>query len=53
MSHYAGIDVSVEASHVCVIDGNGKIAGGEGCARARGADGWFGSVGFATDADRA
>src|SRR3954453_12239876 len=25
MSYYAGIDVSLEASHVCVIDGSGKI----------------------------
>jgi hypothetical protein len=25
MSYYAGIDVSLESSHVCVIDGNGKI----------------------------
>jgi transposase len=25
MSYYAGIDVSLEVSHVCVIDGNGKI----------------------------
>jgi transposase len=25
MNHYAGIDVSLESSHVCVIDGSGKI----------------------------
>src|SRR5215831_3698136 len=25
MNYYAGIDVSLEASSVCVIDGNGKI----------------------------
>ena len=25
MSYYAGIDVSLEDSHVCVIDGSGKI----------------------------
>ena len=25
MSYYAGIDVSLEASHVCVIDGSGKV----------------------------
>lgn len=25
MEHYAGIDVSLEASHVCVVDGAGKI----------------------------
>jgi hypothetical protein len=26
MNHYVGIDVSLEASSVCVVDGNGKIA---------------------------
>ena len=25
MIHYVGIDVSFEASSVCVVDGNGKI----------------------------
>ena len=31
MDHYAGIDVSLEASSVCVVDGAGKIrARGEG-----------------------
>lgn len=25
MDHYAGIDVSLEASHICVVDGQGKI----------------------------
>ena len=25
MNHYAGIDVSLEASSVCVVDSNGKI----------------------------
>jgi hypothetical protein len=25
MKHYAGIDVSLEESSVCAIDGNGKI----------------------------
>ncbi len=25
MEHYAGIDVSLEASHVCIVDGVGKI----------------------------
>ena len=24
-AHYVGIDVSLEASSVCVVDGNGKI----------------------------
>ena len=26
MDHYAGIDVSLEQSSVCVVDGSGKIA---------------------------
>ena len=25
MNHYAGIDVSLECSSVCVVDANGKI----------------------------
>jgi predicted NBD/HSP70 family sugar kinase len=25
MNHYVGIDVSLEASSLCVVDGNGKI----------------------------
>ena len=25
MDHYAGIDVSLEASSICVVDGAGKI----------------------------
>jgi predicted NBD/HSP70 family sugar kinase len=25
MNHYVGIDVSLEASSVCVVDGNGNI----------------------------
>ncbi len=25
MSHYVGIDVSLEVSSVCVVDGSGKI----------------------------
>lgn len=25
MNHYAGIDVSLEAAHICVVDGGGKI----------------------------
>ena len=25
MNHYAGIDVSLEASSLCVVDANGKI----------------------------
>jgi len=25
VDHYAGIDVSLEASHLCVVDGEGRI----------------------------
>ncbi len=25
MDQYAGIDVSLEASHLCVVDGQGKV----------------------------
>jgi transposase len=25
MNHYAGIDVSLKESHVCVVDASGKI----------------------------
>ena len=25
MNHYGGVDVSLEVSHVCVVDANGKI----------------------------
>jgi len=47
MEHYAGIDVSLECSSVCVVDANGKIL-----REARVASepealiGWFRSVGF-------
>jgi transposase len=26
MNHYVGVDVSLEASSLCIADGNGKIA---------------------------
>src|ERR1700751_165807 len=47
MDHYAGIDVSLECSSVCVVDANGKIL-----REARVASepealiAWFGSLGF-------
>jgi hypothetical protein len=34
MEHYAGIDVSLERSSVCVVDALGKIVRGEGLERA-------------------
>ena len=30
MDQYAGIDVSLELSSVCIVDAQGKIEGGEG-----------------------
>jgi len=33
MEYYAGIDVSLEASSVCVVDGSGKIVGEAKVAR--------------------
>ena len=47
MNHYAGIDVSLECSSVCVVDASGKIL-----REARVASepealiAWFGSQGF-------
>jgi transposase len=46
MNHYAGIDVSLEASSVCVIDGSGKIVCETKVASAPEAlIAWFGSLG--------
>ena len=48
MNHYAGVDVSLEVSHVCVVDANGKIIR-EGKVASEPADliGWFGALGAA------
>ena len=48
MNHYAGVDVSLEVSHVCVVDANGKIIR-EGKVASEPADliGWFGALGVA------
>jgi len=47
MEHYAGIDVSLEYSSVCVVDGSGKIVR-EAKIRSEPAAliGWLGSLGF-------
>ena len=37
MEHYAGIDVSLEQSSVCVVDATGRSCAGQGGERARGA----------------
>ena len=47
MEHYAGIDVSLECSSVCVVDGTGKILREARVASEREAlIAWFGSLGF-------
>jgi len=47
MEHYAGIDVSLEYSSVCVVDGSGKIARETKVASEPAAlIGWLGSLGF-------
>ena len=47
MNHYAGIDVSLEASHVCVIDGNGKILReAKVASEPEALIAWFGSLGL-------
>jgi len=46
MDHYAGIDVSLEQSSVCVVDGSGKIVREAKVASEPGAlIEWFGSLG--------
>src|SRR5687767_2217886 len=47
MDHYAGIDVSLECSSVCVVDANGEIVREAKVASEPGAlIAWFGSLGF-------
>ena len=47
MNHYAGIDVSLECSSVCVVDANGKIARETKVPSEPAAlIGWFHSLGF-------
>jgi transposase len=48
MEHYAGIDVSLECSSVCVVDASGRIVREDKVASEPEAlIGWFGSIGFA------
>jgi transposase len=47
MNHYAGIDVSLEASSVCVLDGAGKVVGeGKVASEPQALIAWFGSLGL-------
>ena len=48
MEHYAGIDVSLECSSVCVVDANGKIVReAKVASEPQALIDWFGSLGFA------
>ena len=48
MDHYAGIDVSLECSSVCVVDGGGKIVReGKVASEPEALIGYFGSLGLA------
>ena len=47
MEHYAGIDVSLECSSVCVVDASGKIVReAKVVSEPEALIGWFGSLGF-------
>ena len=54
MDHYAGIDVSLEYSSVCVVDASGKIVReGKVASEPEALINWFGSLGLELSQDRA
>jgi transposase len=53
MEHFAGIDVSLELSSVCVVDAQGKIVReAKVASEPESLVAFFGSLGFAGEADR-
>ena len=47
MDYYAGIDVSLECSSVCVVDASGKIIReGKGASEPEALIAWFASLGL-------
>jgi hypothetical protein len=54
MNYYAGIDVSLEASSVCVMDATGKVVReGRAASDPAALIAWFAALGMGADADRA
>ena len=50
MNHYAGIDVSLECSSVCVMDGSGKfVREAKVASEPEALIGWFGSLGLSLE----
>ena len=50
MNHYAGIDVSLECSSVCVVDASGKIVReGKVTSEPAALIAWFGSLGLSVE----
>jgi transposase len=52
MEHYAGIDVSLELSSVCVVDATGRILKEAKLERARNPGGFLRGAWFCCETDR-